>query len=148
SRGALAQLVEQRTFNPLVAGSSPARPTKCNQGQSLGARTGAWCSWGSASPDKAEPDCTRSSWPGRESGRRPSVTLQPTHKDRQVRLIKSGIVLASAASLLAIGACSQDKGANPAAQVSKEPTAATVNGAPISQRTVDMMAKQSAESGR
>ncbi len=27
-RGTLAQLVEQRTFNPLVAGSNPARPTK------------------------------------------------------------------------------------------------------------------------
>ena len=27
SFGSLAQLVEQRTFNPLVAGSSPARPT-------------------------------------------------------------------------------------------------------------------------
>jgi hypothetical protein len=26
--GSLAQLVEQRTFNPLVAGSNPARPTK------------------------------------------------------------------------------------------------------------------------
>ncbi len=26
-RGSLAQLVEQRTFNPLVAGSNPARPT-------------------------------------------------------------------------------------------------------------------------
>ncbi len=26
--GSLAQLVEQRTFNPLVVGSSPARPTK------------------------------------------------------------------------------------------------------------------------
>src|SRR6516225_5740771 len=26
-RGPLAQLVEQRTFNPLVAGSNPARPT-------------------------------------------------------------------------------------------------------------------------
>ena len=25
--GTLAQLVEQRTFNPLVAGSNPARPT-------------------------------------------------------------------------------------------------------------------------
>ena len=25
--GPLAQLVEQRTFNPLVAGSNPARPT-------------------------------------------------------------------------------------------------------------------------
>ena len=29
--GSLAQLVEQRTFNPLVAGSSPARPTKIQQ---------------------------------------------------------------------------------------------------------------------
>ncbi|VXC38776.1 hypothetical protein BURKHO8Y_210442 [Burkholderia sp. 8Y] len=28
SFGSLAQLVEQRTFNPLVAGSNPARPTK------------------------------------------------------------------------------------------------------------------------
>jgi hypothetical protein len=26
-KGSLAQLVEQRTFNPLVAGSIPARPT-------------------------------------------------------------------------------------------------------------------------
>ena len=26
-RGSLAQLVEQRTFNPFVAGSNPARPT-------------------------------------------------------------------------------------------------------------------------
>ncbi len=26
--GSLAQSVEQRTFNPLVAGSSPARPTR------------------------------------------------------------------------------------------------------------------------
>jgi hypothetical protein len=26
--GPLAQLVEQRTFNPLVAGSNPARPTR------------------------------------------------------------------------------------------------------------------------
>jgi len=63
-------------------------------------------------------------------------------------LIKSGIVLASAVSLLAIGACSQDKNAKSAAQVSKEPAAATVNGTPISQRTVDMMAKQGVESGR
>jgi hypothetical protein len=26
--GTLAQLVEQRTFNPFVVGSTPARPTK------------------------------------------------------------------------------------------------------------------------
>jgi hypothetical protein len=29
--GSLAQLVEQRTFNPLVAGSNPARPTTNQQ---------------------------------------------------------------------------------------------------------------------
>ena len=65
-----------------------------------------------------------------------------------MRLIRSGIVLASAASLLAIGACSQDKGAKSAVQASTEPAAASVNGTPISQRTVDMMAKQGAEAGR
>ena len=65
-----------------------------------------------------------------------------------MRLINSGIVLASAVALLAIGACSQDKGAKSAAQVSKEPAAATVNGTPVSQRIVDRMAKQDAESGR
>ena len=27
SKGTLAQLVEQRTFNPFVVGSTPARPT-------------------------------------------------------------------------------------------------------------------------
>ena len=32
SHGSLAQLVEQRTFNPLVAGSNPARPTKFIEG--------------------------------------------------------------------------------------------------------------------
>jgi hypothetical protein len=30
--GTLAQLVEQRTFNPFVVGSTPARPTKISQG--------------------------------------------------------------------------------------------------------------------
>ena len=30
--GPLAQVVEQRTFNPLVAGSSPARPTNTSRG--------------------------------------------------------------------------------------------------------------------
>ena len=33
--GSLAQLVEQRTFNPLVAGSSPARPTKIQRKRQL-----------------------------------------------------------------------------------------------------------------
>lgn len=30
--GSLAQLVEHRTFNPLVLGSSPRRPTKKHEG--------------------------------------------------------------------------------------------------------------------
>jgi peptidyl-prolyl cis-trans isomerase C len=73
--------------------------------------------------------------------------FQSIHKDRQVRLIKSGIILASAASLLALSACSADKDTKSAAPASTEPAVATVNGAPISQRTVDMLAKQSAKSG-
>jgi peptidyl-prolyl cis-trans isomerase C len=63
-------------------------------------------------------------------------------------LIKCGILLASAASLLAINGCSQDKGEKPAAQASAEPAAATVNGTPISQRTVDLISRQGAGSGR
>jgi peptidyl-prolyl cis-trans isomerase C len=65
-----------------------------------------------------------------------------------MRLIKTGIILASAAWLLALGACSADRDAKPAAETPKGPAAATVNGAPISQRTVDMLAKQGAGSGR
>jgi peptidyl-prolyl cis-trans isomerase C len=64
-----------------------------------------------------------------------------------VRLIQSGILLASVASLLAIAACSADKDAKPAAQTLMDTTAATVNGAPISQRTVDMIVKQGVASG-
>ena len=63
-------------------------------------------------------------------------------------MIRSGILVASAASLLAIGACSQEKGAKSAAQPSTEPAAATVNGTPISQKTVDMVAKQGVAAGR
>jgi peptidyl-prolyl cis-trans isomerase C len=65
-----------------------------------------------------------------------------------VQLIKSGILLASAASLLAISACSADKDAKSAAPTSTDLAAATVNGTPISQRTVDMVARQSANSGQ
>jgi peptidyl-prolyl cis-trans isomerase C len=65
-----------------------------------------------------------------------------------MRFIKSGILLASAASLLALGACNQAKDAKSADQASKGPAAATVNGTAISQRTVDMIAKQGASSGR
>ena len=62
-----------------------------------------------------------------------------------MRLIKSGILLASAASLLALGACNSAKDATPAA---KGPAAATVNGTAISQRTVEAIAKQGIASGR
>jgi len=66
-----------------------------------------------------------------------------------MRLIPSGILLASAASLLALSACGQySKDSKPAAQAAAEPAAVTVNGTPISRRTVDMMVKESAGSGR
>ena len=65
-----------------------------------------------------------------------------------MKFIRSGILLASAASLLALGACNPTKDAKPAEQASKGPAAATVNGMPISQRTVDMIAKQGASTGR
>ena len=65
-----------------------------------------------------------------------------------MHLIKSGILLASAASLLALGACSAEKDAKTAAPASTEPAAATVNGTPLSQRTVDMVVRQGAGSGR
>ena len=59
--------------------------------------------------------------------------------------IKSAILLASAASLLALGACNSAKDAVPA---EKGPAAATVNGTAISQRTVEAIAKQGAAQGR
>ena len=68
----------------------------------------------------------------------------------EMRFMKSGILLAGAASLLALGACNSAKDATPADQAAKAPAAAaaTVNGRAISQRTVDMIAKQGAASGR
>ena len=33
--GSLAQSVEQRTFNPLVEGSNPSRPTKFTRSESI-----------------------------------------------------------------------------------------------------------------
>jgi peptidyl-prolyl cis-trans isomerase C len=65
-----------------------------------------------------------------------------------MRLIKSGILLASAVSLLAISACNPAQDGKAPAQASKEPAAATVNGTAISQRTVDMIVKQGASAGR
>ena len=65
-----------------------------------------------------------------------------------MRLYKAGILLASAASLLTLGACNPAKDAKPSDQAAKGPAAATVNGTAISQRTVDAIAKQAAGSGR
>jgi peptidyl-prolyl cis-trans isomerase C len=65
-----------------------------------------------------------------------------------MKSFKSGLLLASAASLLVLGGCNPAKDAQPAEQAAKGPIAATVNGTAISQRTVDMIAKQGAGSGR
>jgi len=60
-----------------------------------------------------------------------------------MRLMRSGILLVSAASLFALGGC------NPAADTpGKGAVAATVNGKPISQGMVDTIMKQAAASGR
>lgn len=58
------------------------------------------------------------------------------------------LLLAGTASLFALGACNPAKETKPAAPVSTGPTAATVNGHAISQRTVDIIVKQGAGSGR
>ena len=63
----------------------------------------------------------------------------------EMRPVKSVILLASAASLLVLGACNSAKDAT---QAAKGPAAATVNGTAIGQRTVDAIAKQSAAGGR
>ena len=65
-------------------------------------------------------------------------------ESKELKFINVGILTASAASLLALGACNQPK----TDQATKSPVAATVNGMAISQRTVDMIAKQGASSGR
>ena len=57
-------------------------------------------------------------------------------------------ILASAAALLALAACSPAKDAKPAEAVATGPAAAMVNGAAISQRTVDLFVNQSTASGR
>ena len=82
---------------------------------------------------------------------RPDVAksvFQPHPKDQPVNLIKSGLLLASAVSLLAVSACNPAKDAQPAAVASKGPAVATVNGTAISQSTVDMLVKQGAGAGR
>jgi peptidyl-prolyl cis-trans isomerase C len=64
-----------------------------------------------------------------------------------MRFIKPRVLLASAASLLALAVCNSAMAATPADQVPKDPVAATVNGTPISQKTVDLLAKQGASKG-
>jgi len=65
-----------------------------------------------------------------------------------MKFIKSGIRFACAASLLALAACNPATDSKPAAQAPQGPVAATVNGIPISQSRVDMIARQGAGSGR
>jgi len=65
-----------------------------------------------------------------------------------MKYVKSGILVASAASLLVLGGCNPGKEAKPADQAARGPAAATVNGIPISQRTVDIIAKQGAGTGQ
>lgn len=60
-----------------------------------------------------------------------------------MKFVKFGTLLAVTASVLALGACSP-KSSDPAAT---GPAAATVNGKPISQRTIDMIAKQGGAAG-
>ena len=60
-----------------------------------------------------------------------------------MKFVKFGTLLAVTASALVLGACSPKPG-DPAAT---GPVAATVNGKPISQRTIDMIAKQGGAAG-
>jgi len=65
-----------------------------------------------------------------------------------MKYVKSGILFASAASLFVLSGCNPAKEAKPADQAARGPAAATVNGIPISQRTVDIIAKQGAGTGQ
>jgi peptidyl-prolyl cis-trans isomerase C len=64
-----------------------------------------------------------------------------------MNFIKSRLLAAGAASVLALGACNPSKDAKPD-QASAGRVVATVNGMAINQRTVDMIAKQAGHSGR
>ncbi|MBK7742707.1 MAG: peptidylprolyl isomerase [Betaproteobacteria bacterium] len=65
-----------------------------------------------------------------------------------MRLFEHGVLLASAVSLLALGACSADKAADATATAAKGPAVATVNGKAIQQSLVDLVVRQGASSGR
>jgi peptidyl-prolyl cis-trans isomerase C len=60
-----------------------------------------------------------------------------------MKSIRFGAVVAGAACLIALAACNR----SPADGAAQGPVAATVNGKPISQRTVDIILKQSAPGG-
>jgi peptidyl-prolyl cis-trans isomerase C len=64
-----------------------------------------------------------------------------------MRSIRNGILVASAASLLALSACDSDKKATPPA-ASSGPAVATVNGKVITQSRVDAIVAKGAASGR
>ncbi|HRE18882.1 MAG TPA: peptidylprolyl isomerase [Rhodocyclaceae bacterium] len=67
-----------------------------------------------------------------------------------MKLLNSKILLASAASLLVLGACNSDQNAKPAAvaPAAKEAAEATVNGVVISKKRVDMIVKQAGGNGQ
>src|SRR5262245_26676247 len=66
-----------------------------------------------------------------------------------MKAIKSGILIATAVSVLALGACDKAKdGAKTADSAPTGPAAATVNGTAISQQTVDAIVRQAASQGR
>ena len=60
-----------------------------------------------------------------------------------MKFVKFGTLLAVTASALVLGACSP----KPSYPAATGPAAATVNGKPISQRTIDMIAKQGGAAG-
>ena len=62
-----------------------------------------------------------------------------------MRFERSGTLIVGAALMLVVGACNPAK---PTAPTSKEPAAATVNGTPITQKMVDLIAKRGVSAGR
>ena len=65
-----------------------------------------------------------------------------------MRSMKSGMVVASVASLLALAGCNLDQSPKPAASPENGVTVATVNGTPISKSRIDMLLTQGAGQGR
>ncbi len=64
---------------------------------------------------------------------------------KPMQFLKTGTLIVGAALLLTVAACDPAK---PATQTAKERAAATVNGTPISQKTVDLIAKRGESAGR